>query len=102
MRPQGQSRGVSNSAFSKIMGGEIPLADVVSAFSDSTWAALAAAFVTITTATLSGGFYGVFGMYILIILWTVISDMLIKNPIQFEKKHRRKKPIKSLSAVFKR
>lgn len=93
---------ISNSAFSKIMGGEIPLADVVSAFSDSTWAALAAAFVTITTATLSGGFYGVFGMYILIILWTVISDMLIKNPIQFEKKHRRKKPIKSLSAIFKR
>ena len=41
-------------------------------------------------------------MYILIIFWTVISDMLIKNPIQFEKKHRRKKPIKSLSAIFKR
>ena len=93
---------ISNSAFTKIMGGEIPLSDVVSAFSDNTWAALAAAIVTITSATLSGGFYGVFGMYILIIFWTVISDMLIKNPIQFEKKHRRKKPIKSLSAIFKR
>lgn len=93
---------ISNSAFSKIMGGEIPLGDVVSAFSESTWASLAAAFVTISSATLSGGFYGVFGMYILIIFWTVISDMLIKKPIQFQKKHRRKKPLKSLSAVFRR
>lgn len=93
---------ISNSAFSKIMGGEIALADVVSTFSDSTWAALAAAFVTISSATLSGGFYGVFGMYLLIIFWTIISHMLITNPIQHEKKHKRKKPVKSLSAVFKR
>ena len=93
---------ISNSAFSKIMGGEIPLGDVVSAFSESTWASLAAAFVTISSATLSGGFYGVFGMYILIIFWTVLADMLIKNPIQFQKKHRRKKPLKSLSAIFRR
>ena len=93
---------ISNNAFAKIMGGEIPLVDVVSAFSESTWASLAAAFVTVSSATLSGGFYGVFGMYILIILWTVISDMLIKNPIQFKKKHRRKKPLKSLSAIFRR
>lgn len=93
---------ISNSAFSKIMGGEIPLTDVVSAFSESAWASLAAAFVTISSATLSGGFYGVFGMYILIIFWTVISDMLIKNPIQVTKKHRRKKPMKSLSAIFRR
>ncbi len=93
---------ISNNAFAKIMGGEIALTDVVSAFSESTWASLAAAFVTISSATLSGGFYGVFGMYILIILWTVISDMLIKNPIQFQKKHRRKKPMKSLSAIFRR
>ncbi len=93
---------ISNSAFTKIMEGEIPLTDVVSAFSENTWAALAAAIVTISSATLSGGFYGVFGMYILIILWTVISDMLIKNPIQVTKKHRRKKPMKSLSAIFRR
>ena len=93
---------ISNSAFAKILGGEIPLGDVVSAFSESTWASLAAAFVTISSATLSGGFYGVFGMYILIIFWTIISDMLIKNPIQFQKKHRRKKPLKSLSAIFRR
>ncbi len=93
---------ISNSAFTKIMSGEIPLSDVVTAFSDSTWASLAAAFVTISSATLSGGFYGVFGMYILIIFWTIIANMLIKNPIQFQKKHRRKKPLKSLSAVFRR
>ena len=93
---------ISNSAFAKIIGGEIPLTDVVSAFSDSTWAALAAAIVTISSATLSGGFYGVFGMYILIILWSVLSEMLIKNPIQVTKKHRRKKPMKSLSAIFRR
>lgn len=93
---------ISNNAFAKIMGGEIPLSDVVTAFSDNSLAALAAAFVTITSATLSGGFYGVFGMYILIIFWTVISDMLIKKPIQFQKKHRRKKPLKSLSAIFRR
>lgn len=93
---------ISNNAFAKIMGGEIPLADVVGAFSESTWATLAAAIVTVTSATLSGGFYGVFGMYILIIFWTIISDMLIKNPIQVTKKHRRKKPLKSLSAIFRR
>lgn len=93
---------ISNSAFAKIIGGEIALTDVVSAFSDSAWAPLAAAFITISTATLSGGFYGVFGMYILIIFWTVMADMLIKNPIQFQKKHRRKKPLKSLSAVFRK
>ena len=93
---------ISNNAFAKIMGGEIALTDVVSAFSESSWAALAAAFVTISSATLSGGFYGVFGMYILIIFWTVMANMLIKQPIQFQKKHRRKKPLKSLSAVFRR
>lgn len=93
---------ISNNAFAKIMGGEVALTDVVSAFSENNLVALAAAFITISSATLSGGFYGVFGMYILIILWTVISEMLIKNPIQFQKKHRRKKPMKSLSAIFRR
>lgn len=93
---------ISNSAFAKIIGGEISLTDVVGAFATSQWASLAAAFVTIKTATLSGGFYGVFGMYILIILWTVGADMLIKNPIQYKKKHRRKKPLKSLSAIFRK
>ena len=89
-------------AFDKIIGGEINLTDIVGMFSESTWAQLLAAVVTIKTATLSAGFYAVFGMYILVILWTVLANMLIKTPIQFEKKHRRKKPLPRPSAVFKR
>ena len=61
-----------------------------------------AAVVTITSATLSAGFYAVFGMYILVILWTVLCNMLIKTPIQVQKKHRRKKPMKRLSAIIHR
>lgn len=93
---------ISKLAFDKIIGGEINLSDLVGIFSESTWAQLLAAVVTIKTATLSAGFYAVFGMYILIILWTVLANMLIKTPIQFEKKHRRKKPLPRPSAVFKR
>ena len=89
-------------AFDKIIGGEINLTDIVGMFSESTWAQLLAAVVTIKTATLSAGFYAVFGMYILVILWTVLANMLIKTPIQFEKKHRRKKPLPRPSAVFKK
>ena len=89
-------------AFDKIIGGEINLTDLVGMFSESTWTQLLAAAVTIKTATLSAGFYAVFGMYILVMLWTVLANMLIKTPIQVEKKHRRKKPIPRASAVFKR
>lgn len=89
-------------AFDKIIGGEINLTDVVGMFSESSWAQLLAAVVTISTATLSAGFYAVFGMYILVILWTVLANMLIKTPIQFEKKHRRKKPLPRASAIFKK
>ena len=93
---------ISRLAFDKIIGGEINLTDIVGMFSDSTWAQLLAAVVTIKTATLSAGFYAVFGMYILIILWTVLANMLIKTPIQIEKKHRRKKPLPRPSAVLKK
>ena len=93
---------ISKLAFDKIIGGEINLSDLVGMFSDSTWAQLLAAVVTIKTATLSAGFYAVFGMYILVILWTVFANMLIKTPIQIEKKHRRKKPLPRLSAIFRR
>ena len=93
---------ISKLAFDKLIGGEINLSDVVGVFSESTWAQLLAAVVTIKTATLSAGFYAVFGMYILIILWTVLANMLINTPIQFEKKHRRKKPLPRPSAIFKR
>jgi len=41
-------------------------------------------------------------MYILVILWTVLTNMLIKTPIQLEKKHRRRKPLKRPSAYFQK
>ena len=93
---------ISKLAFDKIIGGDINLSDIVGVFSDSTWTQLLAAVVTIKTATLSTGFYAVFGMYILMMLWTVLANMLIKTPIQVEKKHRRKKPLPRPSAIFRR
>lgn len=93
---------ISRLAFDKIIGGEIPLGDLVKMFSDSTWVQLLTAAVTVSSATLSAGFYAVFGMYILVILWTVLTNMLINTPIEIKKKHRRKKPMKRLSAVFKK
>ncbi len=92
---------ISRFAFDIIIGGEISLTDLVSLFSESAWTQILTAVVTISSATLSAGFYGVFGMYIVIILWTVLTNMLIKTPIQFQKKHRRKKPMKKLSAYFR-
>jgi hypothetical protein len=93
---------ISKLAFDKIIGGEINLTDLVGMFSDSAWAQVLAAAVTIKTATLSAGFYAVFGMYILVILWTVLANMLIKTPIVIERKHRRKKPLPKISAIFNR
>lgn len=96
---------ISNSAFTKIMQGEIPLSDIVTTFSSSEYSsllALATTIIKISSATLSGGFYAVFGMYLLIIFWTIVSNMLIKTPLHPEKKHRRKKPIKSISAIVRR
>lgn len=93
---------ISRLAFDKIIGGEIPLTDLVGMFSDSAWVKLLTAVVTISTATLSAGFYAVFGMYILVILWTVLTNMLINTPIEVKKKHRRKKPMKRLSAILKK
>lgn len=93
---------ISRLAFDKILGGEISLTDLMSVFSENVGMQLLAAVVTITQATLSSGFYAVFGMYILVILWTVLCNMLIKTPIQVQKKHRRKKPMKRLSAIIHR
>ncbi len=93
---------ISRLAFDKIIGGEIPLSDLVGMFSDSTWIQLLTAVVTVSSATLSAGFYAVFGMYILVILWTVLTNMLIKTPIEIHRKHRRKKPLKRPSAMFRR
>ncbi len=89
-------------AFDKIIGGEINLSDVVGLFSDSAWTQILATVVTVSQATLSAGFYAVFGMYILTIIWSILANMLIKTPIQFERKHRRKKPMKRLSAIVRR
>lgn len=93
---------ISRLAFDKIIGGEIPLTDLVGMFSDSTWMQLLTAVVTVSSATLSAGFYAVFGMYILVIFWTVLTNMLINTPIEVHRKHRRKKPMKRLSAVFRK
>lgn len=93
---------ISRVAFDKIVGGEINLSDLVSVFSDSAWAQILTTVVKISNATLAGGFYAVFGMYILTIIWTIFANMLIKTPIQVQKKHRRKKPLKSPSAYFRR
>lgn len=93
---------ISRLAFNKIIGGEINLTDIVGAFSDNAWAQLAAAVVTVKTATLSAGFFAVFGMYLLVIFWTIFTNMLISTPIQVTKKHRRKKPLRRPSAMFRR
>ncbi len=93
---------ISRLAFDKIIGGEIPLSDLVGVFSDSAWMKLLTAVVTVSSATLSAGFYAVFGMYLLVIFWTVLTNMLINTPIEVKRKHRRKKPMKRLSAVFRR
>lgn len=89
-------------AFDKIIGGEIPLTDIVGMFSESQWAQLAAAVVTVKSATLSAGFFAVFGMYLLVIFWTIITNMLISTPIQHTRKHRRKKPLRRPSAMFRK
>lgn len=93
---------ISRLAFDKIIGGEIPLTDLVGMFSESVWMQLLTAVVTVSTAVLSAGFYAVFGMYILVILWTIMTNMLIKTPIEVHKKHRRKKPMKRLSAIIRK
>lgn len=91
---------IAKVAFDKVIGGEIALSDVVGLFSDSTWTQILAAVVNISEAKLSAGFYAVFGMYILVIIWSIFANMLIKTPIVVERKHRRKKPMKRLSAIF--
>ena len=81
---------VSNSAFAKIINGDVNLTELVSLLSDNALAALATAIVSVTSATLSAGFYAVFGIFILIILCTIFSNFLIKNPIQKNKSYKRK------------
>ena len=92
---------VSNSAFEKIMAGQVNLSDLVSLFSENPLMTLATALISITEASLSAGFYAVFGMFMLIIIWTILSNYLISSPIHMSKKaYKRKKPIKSLKAII--
>lgn len=94
---------ISNGAFDKIINGDISLTDLISVFSDSALLTLATAILTITSATLSSGFYAMFGMFMLIIFWTILTNMLINTPIQKTKKaYKRKKPMKKLSAVIRK
>ncbi|MGN0468650.1 MAG: hypothetical protein ACI4GY_08010 [Acutalibacteraceae bacterium] len=90
---------ITNAAFSKIIAGEISLTDLVTLVSDSSIAALATAIVSVTSATLSAGFYAMFGMFMVLIIWTIVTNMIIKTPIQITKKYRRKKPHRKLSAL---
>lgn len=93
---------VSNDAFSKITNGDVNLTDLVSIFSDNTLVTLATAILTVKSATLSAGFYGIFGMFMLIILWTILSNMLISSPIQSTKTYKRKKPMRRLVPAKKK
>lgn len=81
---------VSNNAFAKIIAGDVNLTELVSLISDNVLATLATVIVSVTSATLSAGFYAVFGIFILIIIWTIFSNFLIKNPIQKSKTYKRK------------
>ena len=92
---------VSNGAFAKITNGDINLTDLVSAISESSIAALATAILTVTSASLSAGFYSVFGILLLIILWTILSNMLISTPIQKKKTYKRKKPMRKITVKAK-
>ena len=56
--------------------------------------------LVVQTAILSGGFFAIFGMFMLIIFWTILSNMLIKTPLHLKKKHRRKLVVKRPSAMF--
>lgn len=87
---------VTNNAFGHITGGDIDITALVKLFSDSTIAALATAILSVTKAVLSAGFYAMFGMFILIDIWTLICSYVIASPIVPAKKaYKRKKPVRN-------
>lgn len=92
---------ITNGAFSKIIAGEISLTDLMTLVSSSSIAALATAIVSVTQATLSAGFYAMFGMFMLIIIWTIVTNMIIKTPITASKNYKRKKHVKKTAAAKK-
>lgn len=93
---------VSNSAFEKIINGDVNLTDVITLFSSSSLAALATAVISITEASLSAGFYSMFGIFMVIIMWTIAANMVIKTPIVAEKTYKRKRPARSLKFLVKK
>lgn len=94
---------ISNAAFGKIINGEVSLTDLLSLFSDNVLLTLATAILTITKATLSAGFYAMFGIFMFIIMWTILTNMLIKTPIQKTKKaYKRKKHVKQREVIAKK
>lgn len=92
---------ISNAAFAKIMNGDVNLTELVQLLSESAVAALATAILSVTRASLSAGFYSVFGIFIVIMLWTVLTNMLISTPIQKRKTYKRKKPMRKLTVSKK-
>ena len=90
---------ISNNAFDKIINGEVNLTDIVNLLSGNALVALATAIVSVRSAALSAGFYAVFGLFIVIIIWTIVSNMVIKTPIMPNKTHKNKTK-RSLKAVM--
>lgn len=89
----------SNGAFEKIINGDVNITNIVNLVSGNAIAALATAIISVRSASLSAGFYGVFGLFIVIILWTVVSNMVIKTPILPSKAHKNK-PKRSIKAIL--
>lgn len=58
--------------------------------------------IVVQNAILSGGFFAIFGMFLLIVFWTILANMLIKTPLHLKKKHRRKLVVKRPSAFFRK
>ena len=92
---------VSNAAFAKVMNGDISIAELVNLFSENPLITLATAILTVTAASLSYGFYTVFGIMILIIIWTIIAGFVIKSPIVPAKKAYRRKVVRGTGGKMK-
>lgn len=88
---------ITNAAFKKIIDGEISLAELLSLVSGNALAALATIVVSVTQATLSAGFYAMFGIFMFIIMWTILANYVDKSPIQVKKTYRRKRPMRRIS-----
>lgn len=94
--------GLSNSAFAVITSGEISISDLIALLMpDSTLMQLASLVVSISSATLSAGFYALFGMFLLIILWSIFADWLIKNPIEKKRKSYKRNSLMKKVDMYK-